>query len=180
MWAVSKVGALRRPCRALAPSLRCWLDAPCPENMLKPWASGAGRSAVMSLHMDKTPVRVLAGGRDGLYGLADLTCLATLIGGASRRPVDARRSGDEPRRAPSPASMNSTVSLLGECSRRRLTHLTLVTRWLDGRSSTVPAPATGCHQPRGPAALSTGITSYAYSNVNRELSEHGDRPTGSG
>ena len=74
--------------------------------------------------MDKTPVRVLAGGRDGLNGLADLTCLATLIGGASRRPVDARRSGDEPRRSPSPASMNSTVSLLGECSRRHLTHLT--------------------------------------------------------
>ena len=125
VWAVSKVGALRRPCRALAPSLRCWLDAPCPENMLKPWASGAGRSAVRSLHMDKTPVRVLAGGCDGLNGLADLTCLATLIGGASRRPVDARRSGDEPRRAPSPACMNSTVSLLGECSRRHLTHLTL-------------------------------------------------------
>ena len=136
VWAVSKVGALRRPCRALAPSLRCWLDAPCPENMLKPWASGAGRSAVRSLHMDKTPVRVLAGGRDGLNGLADLTCLRALIGGASRRPVGARRSGDEPRRPPSPASMNSTISLLGECSRRRLTHLTLAGLSFLDRTST--------------------------------------------
>ena len=107
--------------------------------------------------MDKTPVRVLAGGRDGLYGLADLTCLATLIGGASRRPVDARRSGDEPRRAPSAASMNSTISLLGECSRRRLTHLMLAGLC---RSSTVPAPAAGCQPSRDPAALSTGIMSY--------------------
>ena len=86
--------------------------------------------------MDKTPVRVLAGGRDGLNGLADLTCLRALIGGASRRPVGARRSGDEPRRSPSPASMNSTISLLGECSRRHLTHLTLAGLSFLDRTST--------------------------------------------
>ena len=165
MWAVSKVGALRRPCRALAPSLRCWLDAPCPENMLKPWASGAGRSAVRSLHMDKTPVRVLAGGRDGLNGLADLTCLRALIGGASRRPVDARRSGDERRRSPSSPYMNSTISLLGECSRRRLSHLTVAGLSLKGGPRTQASCYCMSVIARHRAPLSTGITSYAYSNV---------------
>ena len=79
----------------------------------------------MSSYMDKTPERALSCSRDGLYGLADLTCWPTLIGGASHRSVDARRSGDERRRPPSPPSMNSTISLLGECARRRLAHLTV-------------------------------------------------------
>ena len=108
---------------ALAPSLLCRLDAPCPENMLKIWASSDARSAVRSLYMDKTRARVLAGGRHGLFGQVDLTCLPSLIGGASHRSVDARRYGDMLRRAPSPSSMNSTISLLGVLARRRLTLL---------------------------------------------------------
>ena len=91
------------------------------------------------IYGQNTDARARWWSRDGLYGLADLTCLATLIGGASHRSVDARRSSDELRRSPSAASMNSTISLLGECSRRRLTHLTLAGLTFLDRTS---APAT--------------------------------------
>ncbi len=122
--------------RALPPSLPCRLDAPCPENMLKIWASSDARSAVRSLCMDKTRVRVLAGGRNGLFGQDDLTCLPTLIGGASHRSVDPRRRGDVRRCAPSPSSMNSTIWLLGVHARRLLTHLTLAGLSFPRRPST--------------------------------------------
>ena len=89
------------------------------------WASGGRRSATVSSHMDKTSVRPLSCSRDGLYGLADLTCWPALIGRPVHRSVDARRSGDERRRSPSSPYMNSTIWLLGECSRRRLSHLTV-------------------------------------------------------
>ena len=48
--------------------------------------------------------------RDGLYGLADLTCWPALIGRPVHRSVDARRSGDERRHSPSSPYMNSTIS----------------------------------------------------------------------
>ena len=95
-----------------------------PEDMLKIWASCAAGSAARSLYIDKTPVRVLSWCRNGLYGLADQTCLPTLIGRRARRTVESRRYGDELRRAASTSSMNSTISLLGVHARRLLTHLT--------------------------------------------------------
>ena len=87
--------------------------------------------------MDKTRVRVLAGGRHGLFGQADLTCLPSLIGGASHsRSVDARRRGDVRRCAPSSLLMNSTIPLLGVLARRRLTLLTVAGLSFPRRPST--------------------------------------------
>ena len=110
-------------------SALCCRALPSGEHAQDIWASGGPRSAVINVltgsHMDKTPVQALSCSRDGLYGLADLTCWPALIGRPVHRSVDARRSGDERRRSPSSPYMNSTISLLGECSRRRLSHLTV-------------------------------------------------------
>ena len=92
------------------------------------------------------------------------------------QPIDARRYGDQRSRATSPASMNSTVRLLGVHACRLLTHLTVAGLSFPRR----PRHEVVCQQSRDRAHLSTGITSYACGNVIGTLFKHSGSHTASG